>query len=104
MLAPQKYGRSWIVLSLASAIAWTSPRAVAGTTGKIAGRVLDNAAKEALVSVNVLLTGTKFGAATDVDGYYTIIEIPPGSYDIEFRLIGYRPFTIRQVSVTADRT
>lgn len=76
----------------------------AGTTGKISGRVIDKNSHEPLVSVNVVLTGTTLGAPTDLDGYYNIINIPPGSYDVEFRLIGYGPYSVKQVLVTVDRT
>lgn len=50
----------------------------AGTTGKIAGRVLDSQTNEPLIGANVSVKGTFLGAATDVDGFYTINNIPPG--------------------------
>ena len=87
-----------VLFLLGSLVGW------AGTTGKIAGRVTDRATNEALLSVNVVLVGTSQGTSTDVDGYFTIINIPPGSYTIEFRLVGYRSFTVKEVLVTADRT
>lgn len=74
-----------------------------GTTGKISGRVLDKN-KEPLVSVNVLLSGTKLGAATDLDGYYSIINVPPGSYEVQFRLAGFRNLSVKDVLVTTDNT
>ena len=52
----------------------------AGTTGKIAGRVMDYKTKEPLIGVNVVIVGTSKGAATDVDGNYFILNIPPGVY------------------------
>jgi outer membrane receptor protein involved in Fe transport len=82
----------------------SSLAAMAGTTGKITGRVTDNANHQPLVSVNVIIAGTQLGAATNIDGYYTIINIPPKHYSLEFRLIGYRSTTVKEVLVTADRT
>src|ERR1041384_4508861 len=82
----------------------SSLAAFAGTTGKIAGRTIDKATNEGLASVNVLLAGTALGASTAADGYYSIINIPAGTYDVEFRLIGYRPYTVKAILVTADRT
>src|SRR5713101_2205401 len=93
-----------IFVAFFSAFVVGSYVALAGTTGKIAGRVLDQARNESLVGVNVVIVGTTLGASTDVDGYYNLINIPPGSYDVEFRLIGYRPYTVKGVLVTADRT
>ena len=75
----------------------------AGTTGKLSGRVVDQK-KEPLPAANVIILGTSLGAATDLDGYYTILNIPPGKYDIQFRLIGYRAFTTKGVQVSVDNT
>ncbi len=81
---------------------WTGA-AVAGTTGKISGRVLDQK-KEPLPSTNVLVLGTTLGAATDIDGYFTILNIPPGRYDVQFRLVGYRSLTTKNIEVTVNNT
>jgi len=75
----------------------------AGTTGKLSGRVTDTK-KEALPSVNVVLTGTTLGAVSDVDGYYTVLNIPPGRYSVQFRLLGYRTLTIKEVEVSVNNT
>lgn len=77
--------------------------ASAGTTGKLAGRVLD-ANKDPLPAANVIVLGTMLGAATDLDGYYTILNVPPGKYDLQVRLVGYRSFTSRNVQVTVNNT
>ncbi|MEK6649596.1 MAG: carboxypeptidase-like regulatory domain-containing protein, partial [Bacteroidota bacterium] len=39
-----------------------------GSTGKIAGRVIDATSKESLIGVNVIIEGTRLGAATDLEG------------------------------------
>jgi len=62
----------------------------AGTTGKIAGRVTDKKTEEGLAGVNIVVADTYFGAATDLDGYYTILNIPPGLHDINVSMIGYK--------------
>jgi len=77
--------------------------AAAGTTGKLAGRVLDQN-KEPLPAANVILLGTNLGAATDLDGYYTILNIPPGRYDVQIRLLGYRTNTTKGVQVSVNST
>ncbi len=53
--------------------------ALAGTTGKIAGRVLDDKGAP-LPGVNVILEGTKRGAITGTDGSYFILSVDPGGY------------------------
>ena len=55
-----------------------------GSTGKIVGKVVDAETGEALIGVNVIVMGTNRGAATDIDGFYQIINIPPGVYNIKF--------------------
>ncbi|MBP7461026.1 MAG: TonB-dependent receptor [Candidatus Delongbacteria bacterium] len=76
----------------------------AGVTGKIKGRIVDAATGEGLPSVNVVLEGTMWGAATDVHGDYTIINIPPGKYTIVARMLGYKNSIIRDIPVTQDLT
>ena len=51
----------------------------AGTTGKITGRVVDAQTGEPLPFVQVILEGTGLGAVTDVEGYYVILNVPPGT-------------------------
>ncbi|MFH1850914.1 MAG: TonB-dependent receptor [Candidatus Neomarinimicrobiota bacterium] len=60
------------------------------TVGSLAGRIIDSKTGEALIGVNVVVKGTYFGAASDLDGYYTVPNIEPGSYDVEASIIGYK--------------
>lgn len=76
----------------------------AGTTGKIAGRVIDAKTKEPLMGANILLAGSSLGAASDIDGNYFIINIPPGRYQIKATLVGFSPVTISDIKVSADQT
>lgn len=80
-----------------------SAQVFAGTTGKLSGRVLDKG-KQPLTGANVILLGTTMGGAADLDGYFSVLNIPPGSYDIQFRSIGYRLYTVKQAQVSADNT
>jgi len=76
----------------------------AGTTGKIAGRVIDANTGEGLPLVNIIIEETRMGAASDPDGYYTILNVPPGKYSIKVRMMGYREVTITEVNVSIDFT
>ena len=76
----------------------------AGTTGKIVGRVYDASTKQGLPGVNVIIEGTTMGAATDLDGYFVILNVPPGTYDVTAQMIGYQKMTIKGVQVIADLT
>jgi outer membrane receptor protein involved in Fe transport len=76
----------------------------AGTTGKIAGKVIDAKTKEPLIGASILLVGSSMGAAADVDGNYFIINIPPGTYQIKASTIGYAAVEIKNVGVSVDQT
>ena len=75
-----------------------------GVTGKVSGRVIDSNTNEALIGANVMLVGTSLGAATDEDGYYHILNVPPGFYDLRSNMIGYAEKTITGVRVEIDLT
>ncbi len=76
----------------------------AGTTGKIAGKVIDAETKEPLLGVNIVLVGTNLGAASDIDGEFFIINIPPGIYTVKASMIGYNSQSVEQVRIQVDLT
>ena len=78
--------------------------ALAGTTGKIAGKVVDAQNGETLLGVNVVVVGTSLGASTNIDGEYYILNIPPGSYELRASAVGYTPVATNGVVVTVDQT
>jgi len=75
-----------------------------GTTGKIAGEVTDNITHEPLIGVNVYLEGTNLGTATDINGEYIIINIPPGEYTLKATMMGYKIVRLKNIRVSVDRT
>jgi len=76
----------------------------AGTSGKIAGRVTDVGNSEGLIGVNLFLEGTPLGATTDLDGYYVILNVPPGKHMLVVQYVGYQEQKIANVSVSIDLT
>ena len=80
-----------------------SMEVIAQTSGKIAGRVVDENGKP-LIGANVLIEGTNRGAATDEEGYYSIINVRAGTYTLQFGFVGYQRKTVKNVKVYADRT
>jgi len=75
-----------------------------GTTGKITGVVLDQGTGEPLPGANVLILGTTLGAATDIDGNYFILNVPPGLYSLQAKMIGYKTLNQTDVQVSVDKT
>lgn len=62
---------------------------VAAQTGTIRGFVYDKSTGEPVIFTNVILKGTTTGAATDVNGYYSISKVPVGSYTLLVTYLGY---------------
>lgn len=75
----------------------------AGTTGKIAGRVTDTSGNP-LIGATVMIVGTSFGAMTDANGEFFIINLEPGSYNLAANMVGMASSTANGVSVSADLT
>ncbi|MFZ2322205.1 MAG: TonB-dependent receptor [Ignavibacteriaceae bacterium] len=92
--------KPFFVLSLIL-IAFTSLHA---QSGKISGRVTDGNTGEPLPFVNIIVEGTTQGAASDIDGYYSIIGLRPGTFDIKASAIGYNSQTVQGVRVSIDLT
>lgn len=76
----------------------------AGTTGKIAGVIKDASSGEPLVGATVQIEGTTLGAASDIDGSYFIINVPPGAYTVRAYAIGHTPVIVSNVQVNTDLT
>ena len=49
----------------------------AGVTGKVSGRITNADSGEPLIGANVILKGTVLGAASDLDGYFNILNVRP---------------------------
>ena len=76
----------------------------ASSAGRIKGKVTDLQTGEPLVGANVIVVGTSFGAATDVNGEYVINNVVTGVYDVKASYIGYQSITTSKVRVNADLT
>jgi outer membrane receptor protein involved in Fe transport len=76
----------------------------ATTTGKIVGQVTDARTREPLIGCNIIIEGTYLGAASDADGNFVILNVPPGEYTLRASMIGYAPQILEGVSVSVDRT
>ena len=68
-------------------LAFTS--SVLGQNATVRGFVYDKLSGEPIIFTNVYLKGTQHGTSTDVNGYYSISKIPPGSYTLTVNSLGY---------------
>ena len=72
-------------------------------TGTVTGTVTDAETGETIPGANVALTEINRGAATNVDGVYTINGVPVGTYTLRVSFVGYSAFEA-EVSVQANQT
>ncbi len=75
----------------------------AATTGKLTGRIT-NKARQPLLGANVFLVGTTLGAVSDLDGYYTILNVPPAQYQVRFTYIGHKTTMVNNLLITSGQT
>ncbi len=65
--------------------------------GTVRGFVYEKESGEPVIFTNVYLAGTTYGAATDVNGYFAVSKIPPGSYTL---MVTYLGFDTLRIEVT----
>lgn len=75
-----------------------------GTTGKIAGEVIDQDSGQPLIGANVMVENTLLGSASGMDGFYNILNVTPGVYTLRASMMGYQPMVVENVQVGIDRT
>ena len=73
----------------------------AQTTGSIRGKVIDDATKEPLPYVNILVKGTTYGTSSDDGGNFEIPNLPEGTYTLVVSLIGHLTLENPNIIVTA---
>jgi len=76
----------------------------AGTTGKLVGTITDQETGNPLPGVNIIIIDTYWGASTDLDGNFLILNLPPGIYDLEISMLGYQTILKKNVKVSVDLT
>ena len=77
---------------------------IAGTTGKIKGRVIDSLSKEPIPGCVIYLESTDYGTLVDNDGYYFILNVSPGLYNLHSQIMGYNEYIIQNIEVNIDLT
>lgn len=72
-------------------------------SSRIRGKVVDKGTGDPIPGANVMLLSTNFGAATDIDGKYLIVGVPPGNYILQVSYIGYKTQKF-EITVPDNRT
>ena len=95
-----RFARLLCILALLAFTATT----VFAQTGKIAGQVIDEGSGDTMPGVNVAIVGTTQGAVTDVDGYYFVNNVRPGTYTLRASFIGFVSETVENLRVSTGLT
>ncbi len=96
------FRRTFCIVILAFLISFGS--SLAGETGKLTGTITDATTGQKLAGASVLIEGTTLGSATDLDGDYTILRVPPGRHTISISFVGYQTLVVDNVLVESDKT
>ena len=72
--------------------------------GKITGIARDAQTGLPIEGVSILLTGTGIGAITNSNGRYFVLSVPPGTYAVQARRLGYQTASVRNVRLGVDQT
>ena len=92
-------------LAVLAALALSPVHALlAQETGRVAGTVTAQQTGAPLAGASVTLASGSLGAVTGSDGRYLIAGVPPGTYRVRARLIGYGTVEDTGVVVTATQT
>jgi len=67
----------------------------------IRGFVYEEETGEPVIFTNVVLKGTTFGASTDVNGYFSITKITPGTYTLNVSFLGLETYE-EQITLKKD--
>jgi hypothetical protein len=68
--------------------------------GLLTGSVRDRLTQETLIGATIRLEGSELAANTDVEGNFRIANIPPRSYNVTVKYLGYLPLTKYNVVIT----
>ncbi len=83
---------------------WATAALAQLSTSKIEGTVRDKDTGQPLAGVQVVVEGTRLGNVTNDDGYYFILNVPPGRRGITLTFTGYQKTTISDQLILAGQT
>ena len=71
----------------------------------IKGQIIDKQSELPLIGATVVLLNVEptNGTTTDLDGYFSLIDIPLGRYDLGISYLGYEGITIPNIELTAGK-
>lgn len=74
-------------------LAMTAVPALGQERATVTGQVTDAATLQPLEGAQIIIDGTNYGALTNAQGRYLILNVPPGTHVLRAILLGYGPVT-----------
>lgn len=106
-LGYKKYGatRFAITASVAAPVKRVAQAAVIPSkgSGTLKGTVLDTH-NQPVIGATIMVGGTRLGAASDVNGAFTIAGVPAGSFTVEVSCMSYAKLKVSDVKIQSGRT
>ncbi|MCS6981543.1 MAG: TonB-dependent receptor [Flavobacteriales bacterium] len=75
------------------ALIWPFALAAQQNFGTVRGVAYNKKTGEPLIFLNVVLEGTRFGASTDINGFFSINRVPPGTYTLKASSLGFETYS-----------
>ena len=85
-----------------AATSFAAPDPTEASLGVMRGRVVDTQ-NQVLPGATVMIESLHTGVVSDVNGYYTLANLKPGTYKVKVTYVGYEPKTIT-LTVSPDKT
>ncbi len=76
----------------------------AQTGGKLVGKVTDSETGDPLAGCNIIIEDLVIGGAADMDGEYSVLNIPAGTYNVRVQMVGYQTKVIEDVKIVSGLT
>lgn len=93
---------TFCVAAVLSASAFAVPDSNEAALGVMRGRIVD-AQNQVLPGATVMIESLHTGVVSDVNGYYTLANLKPGTYIVKVTYVGYQPKTMK-LTVQPDKT
>lgn len=93
---------TFCVAAVLSASAFAVPDSNEAALGVMRGRIVD-AQNQVLPGATVMIESLHTGVVSDVNGYYTLTNLKPGTYIVKVTYVGYQPKTMK-LTVQPDKT
>ena len=85
-----------------AATAFAAPEPTDASLGVIRGRIVDSQ-NQVLPGASVMIESLHTGAVSDVNGYYSLVNLKPGTYTVKVTYVGYEPKTA-QLTIKPNKT